>query len=815
MEKNNPILRHLLAVLILFVVAAAYFYPELQGKKILSHDQVSAAASGDQYRDYKEKGETILWTSRIFSGMPLFQVAYKTDANLLNTALIPAQFLPKSMWLWFYLLLGFYIALAILGYDTKLSVLGAIAFGLFTWLFLSIEAGHSSKMTTLSFVPPLIASILITYRGRWLIGGALAGLFTGLAIMANHPQIVYYAFFMIMAIVIVMFGQAIKNKTLPVFFKRSFILLAFGIIGVLANTAALWTTFDYSEETIRGGKSELTKEDVKQGTGLDLDYAMQWSYGKAETINLLIPGAYAGGASLDESSATYKMLVEKGVPKKQALDYVKGLPLYYGDQPFTTGPSYMGAAIIFLFLLLFFISSDRLRWAYLAVTIMAIIFSWGKNFLVINEFFFNNFPLYNKFRTPSMWLSLVMIAIVLGAITTLNIILNKKASTEKMKKGLLYSVAILGGLSLFTWLFGSSFSDFEGAYDGQIAESGIDINVLIEDRIAMLKSDALRTLVIIGLTFGLLWMFVTDKLKDTKVVFGILAIIIVGDMWTVGKRYLNDSDFTKASSFAKSIKPTQADLQIQNDLSYFRVFNTTVSSFNDVKTSYFHNSVGGYSAVKLIRYQDIIENQLAKNNMNVFNMLNTKYFIVGQPGQEMARTNPDACGSAWFIDNIKWVKNADEEMAALIDFLPKATVVIDERFKDYLKDFTPNNSVQNTVKLTSFHPDNMVYEATANTTNFAVFSEIWYKGNEDWKAYIDGKEVEFIRVNYLLRGLLIPEGTHKVEFKFYPKTHYTGSYITFVFSLICIVGFLVVVVLSKMGKKLPGMEEEGDKEIEN
>src|SRR5690606_1847440 len=245
------------------------------------------------------------------------------------------------------------------------------------------------------------------------------------------------------------------------------------------------------------------------------------------------------------------------------LDYVKGLPLYYGDQPFTTGPSYMGAAIIFLFLLLFFISSDRVRWAYLAVTIMAIIFSWGKNFLIVNEFFFNNIPLYNKFMTPSMWLSLAMIAVVLGAIAALNIIINKKASTEKIKKGLLYSGAILGGVSVFTWLFGGSFSDFEGAYDGQIAESGIDINVLIEDRIALLKSDALRTLVIIALTFGLLWMFVTEKLKDAKMVFGILAVIIVGDMWMVGKRYLNDSDFTKATSFVKSIRPTQADLQIQ------------------------------------------------------------------------------------------------------------------------------------------------------------------------------------------------------------------------------------------------------------
>ena len=414
--------------------------------------------------------------------------------------------------------------------------------------------------------------------------------------------------------------------------------------------------------------------------------------------------------------------------------------------------------------------------------------------------------MYNKFRTPSMWLILTMIIVVLGAISSLKIILNKEASIEKIKKGLIYTGAILGGFSVLTWLFGGSFSSFEGSYDAQIAESGVDIDILIEDRIGLLKSDALRTIVIIGLMFGLIWMIIHEKLKNLSIIYACLAVIIVGDLWSVGKRYLNDEDFSKATSFEKSIRPTQADLQILEDKDYYRVFNQTVSTFNDNNTSYFHNSVGGYSAAKLIRYQDVIENHLNKGNMNAFNMLNTKYFIGGQPGQEMAQINPSACGPAWFVENIKWVKNADEEMEALSTFLPQTTVLIDERFKDNLKDFTPNNSSQNKITLTSFHPDKMVYATEANTDNFAVFSEIWYKGNEDWKAYIDGVETKFLRVNYLLRGLEIPGGTHEVVFEFHPKTYYVGSEITRYASIFFLLLVIAVLAAPLVGKKLPGME---------
>ena len=813
MKKNmeflkNNVLMHVLAILILIVVSAAYFYPELQGKKILAHDEVSAIAAAKQMQDYDKKGETILWGSTLFSGMPLFQVAYVVKANVLRFFMDTHKLFPKAMWLCLMLMLGFYISLSILGYSSELSIIGSIAFSLSTWFLLSIEAGHTTKILAISFIPPLISSILITYRGKWLLGGVLTSLFLSLAIMANHPQIVFYSLFLILALVIVKMVQSFKEKSLPAFVKRSIILLAFGILGVLPNTTLLWTTYDYSAETIRGGKSELTK-DVKQSTGLDLDYAMQWSYGKAETLNLLIPGLYAGGAKLDESSETYNNLAQKGVPKNQIKDFLKNAPLYYGDQPFTTGPSYMGAALIFLFILMFFISKSNIRWVLLTITIMSIMFAWGKNFLVLNEFFFDHFPMYNKFRTPSMWLVLTMITVAMGAITSLQLIFKNEIDKDKLKKGLIYTGSILGGLVVFVYLFGSSFISFVGAYDTQLAQSGIDLDILTEDRISMMKSDALRTLFVLAAVFGILWMLNTSKLKNLTLVKGLLALIIIGDLWLVDRRFVNNDDFVKAKSYEQTIHATAADQQILNDKEpNYRVFNATVSTFNDNKTSYFHNSVGGYSAVKLIRYQDLIENQLSKGNMNVFNMLNTKYFIVGKPGEEAVNQNPQALGSVWFVNQIDWAKNADEEMAKLTDFNPASTAVVDVRYKDYLSGFKSDSVVNGSIALASFHPDKMVYSSNSSTDNFAVFSEIWYKGNVDWKAYIDGKEAEFIRVNYLLRGLKIPAGNHEIKFEFYPKSHYVGSKITLVTSSLILLMLIGVVAMVMMKKSLPGMRED-------
>ena len=806
---QNKYAQHILAFFILLIVAGIYFYPETQGKKILSHDQISSVAAAKEVKDYAEKGDKILWTSRIFSGMPAFQVAYSVDENLLLWVYKSNVLLPKSLWLSFMLMFGFYIALSILGYPITIRLLGAISFALSTWFLLSIEAGHSTKMITISFIPPLIASILISYKGKWLIGGVLTSLFLGLAIMANHIQIIYYSIFFIAILFFVKLFHAYKDQILPIFLKRTVILIAFGLLGVLPNITLLWTTYDYGNSSTRNGKSELTKEKIQTGDGLALDYAMAWSYGTAETINLLIPGVYAPGASLEKGSETYEELARKGVPKNQIKNYLKGIPMYYGTQSTPTGPSYLGAGLIFLFLLMFFLYKGNFKWVLLGTIIVSVIFSWGGDFLIVNEFFFDHFPLYNKFRTPSMWLSLTMIAVTFGAMMGLKIIHDKNYDAPKLKKALIYTGGTLGGISLITYLLGGSLFDFNGAYDAQLAQNGFPMDSVIQDRINLVKSDSLRTLAVIALVFGTLWAILTNKFKSLSLGITIITIVIIGDMWMVGKRFLNSDDFTKAKSFEKSIKPTAADLQILKDKDVnFRVFNASVNSFNELTPSYFHQHIGGYSSVKLSRYQELIERHLSKSNMSVFNMLNAKYFITGQPGQEIAQQNPGANGSVWFINNIEWAKNADDEMAKMSDFDSKNTVIIDERFKEYANGVTPSNSTQNTIALSSFHPDNMVYNSNSSKDNFAVFSEIWYKGNEDWKAYIDGKEAEFIRVNYLLRGMKIPSGQHEIKFEFHPTSHYVGSKISLVSSSIIILMLIGLVVMIIMRKELPGMKED-------
>ncbi|MFB0926317.1 MAG: YfhO family protein, partial [Vicingaceae bacterium] len=529
---------------------------------------------------------------------------------------------------------------------------------------------------------------------------------------------------------------------------------------------------------------------------------MAWSYGQAETFNLLIPGLYAPGASLGKDSETYSELAKKGVPKNQIKDYLKGIPMYYGTQSTPTGPSYMGAGLIFLFLLMLFLYKGNFKWILLGTIGTSIVFSWGSDFLLVNEFFFNHFPLFNKFRTPSMWLFLTMISITFGAMMALKIIIEKQYDSEKLKKALFISGGILGGISVITYLMGGSLLDFDGPYDAQLAQNGFPIDSVIQDRINLVKSDALRTLVIIASLFGIVWAILKNKIKNLTLGLTLISLIVIGDMWFVGKRFLNEDDFKKAKSFEKSILATAADQQVLNDPEVnYRTFNASVNSFNELTPSYFHQHVGGYSAVKLSRYQDLIEKHLSKSNMNVFNMLNAKYFITGQTGQEVAQQNPDANGSVWFVNNIDWAKNADEEMEKLTDFNPQSTVIIDSRFKDYIGDLKPTSSPQNSIQLSKFHPDNMEYTSNSASENFAVFSEIWYKGNEDWKAYIDGEETEFIRVNYLLRGMKIPAGKHKIEFKFYPKSHYIGTKISLASSVLIILMLLGLFVMMAMGKE--------------
>ena len=791
--KNS--LKHIGAIFLMFVLCVVYFYPETQGKKIPSHDGVSAVANSREYRDFQEKGETILWSSRVFSGMPLFQIAYNVKSNLVRKVEFYRGAMGVNMSMMFALMLGLYICLSLFGLRYELSLIGAIGFGLSTWFMLSVEASHSTKLFTISYIAPLIASIYYAYKKQLLLGGILTSLFLCLAIAANHIQIVYYSMFFIFILAIFELVDSIKANEVAGFFKKSVVLIAFGILGILPNTTLLWTTYDYAEETTRSGNSELTKagEEAKS-EGAGFDYSMRWSYGKEESFNFLIPNFGGGGLTFDEGSATYEEFRQKGMNKNQALNSLKGVYNYYAGPDGNTGPTYLGAVLLFLFLLLFFVEKSKIKWILLSVIILTLMFAWGKNLLWWNEFFFEHFPLFNKFRTPSMWLSMTIICISIGAMFTLKNLFEGTYEKDKLKKGMFVAGGFLGLILLYFLLMGSGM-DFTGLADTNLEQAGFPIDTIIQDRIDAIQSDVFRSFILIALTFGLIWMIAFKNFKNTSVAFLIFGVLILFDMWTVGKRYMNEDDFAKHKNYDNMVPTTAADNQVKvdTDISY-RTFNVTQNPFTDAVTSYHHQSIGGYSSVKLYRYQDLIENQLSKNNMNVINMLNTKYFITGQAGQEMAQQNPDALGNCWFVNEIQWVKNADDEMATLSDFNPSTTVIIDERFKDQVGNLNITPNPQNKIGLTSFHPDKMGYTSNSTGEQFAVFSEIWYKGNTDWTVTIDGKEAEMIRVNYLLRGLKIPAGKHKIEFTFHPIPHYTGNIITTASSIL-----LIVLLLGLLG----------------
>lgn len=792
-DFKKLILPHFIAFAIFLAAASVYNIYELQGEKLTSHDSNSAVASSKEYREYKEKGEQILWSSKIFSGTPLFQIAYNPKGNLIKNLEVYRKVMPNTISIILTLMLGFYIGLVLFGIERRVAILGALVFGFSTWFLLSLEASHNTKVMAIAYVAPLLGSIYFAYQRKIWLGAFFVALFTSLAIGANHYQITYYSLFFIFFLAIVLLVDFVKNKNLASFFKRSLIIVVFAIFGVLTNLTVLWTTFSYASESTRGGKSELVNTNQEEKTGgLDLDYAMRWSYGKAESFNLLVPGLFGSGYQLDENSNTGKALAKGGITKRQVRDYLKGVPMYHGTQPFTSGPTYFGIISVFLFLLLFTNEKRMIKWALLATLVSSLFFAWGSNFASLNTFFFENFPLFNKFRAPSMWLSMGIISVSIGSILSLNNIIQSKRNKEVFDKKIFYLGGALAALIAGIMLFGPSMFDFNGAYDEQLKSGGFPIEEIIKDRKALIFSDGMRVLVLLGISLALIWAFMSNKLKQVNTFLIVIGLLMVGDMWTVGKRYFNDADYTKAKTLDSLIKPSSADIQILKDKGYFRVFNTTISSFNDNETSFYHNSVGGYSAAKLFRYQDLIENQLSKGNMNVFNMLNTKYFISGKPGAEVVQQNPQANGPVWLVREINWAKDANEEMSKLTDFDSKNTVIIDERFRAIVGELSSFSNT-GTIEMTNFHPDKMDYTSKTSAESFAVFSETWYKGNEDWKAFIDGVETEFVRVNYLQRGLKIPAGDHKIEFVYHPESHYTGVLISRVMSVfILLLGLFVL-----------------------
>lgn len=783
----KPILKKTLIhggiVLFFFLIAAIYMAPAFDGKVIQQGDTLKWQAMSKEQVDFHDKtGEYTTWTSSMFSGMPSYQVTaspvksvfYKIQ-RVLNLNFLGLSGNVGILWLY---LLGFYVALIAIGLSPWLSLLGALAFGLGSYNVIIIEAGHITKAYAMSMMAPIIGGmLLILKQKKYLWGGVLFTVALGIQVACNHIQITYYTMLVALILVFVYLIYAIKDKTFKPLLIGVGVMLVGAAFAVGANARTLFINQEYVKYTMRGG-SEITvapedlykdgePKSIAASDGLDIDYAYNWSYGKGETYTLLVPGAYGGGSgeTVGTDSEFYKNFRQKRAP------------LYWGDQPFTSGPVYFGAIIIFLFVLGLFVVKGPERWWILLATILAILMSWGKNLMGFNSFLFDNLPLYNKFRTPSMSLVIANVTMVLMAVLALKTIFDKENPVDKKKLnlGLYISTGITAGFILLMMAFSGSMS-FSGAGDVQMAaQYGAQWDaiqdVLVKDRKALFMSDSWRSLILILLAAVSLWLYINKAIKQSGIVIGILACLVLFDLWGVDRRYLNDSNFITEKRV--KLRPSETDQILDQYAAQFkdedyRVFDLSVNTFNDSYPSAYHHQIGGYSAAKLRRYQDLIDFYLSRHiNTNVLNMLNARYVVTpGQNGQVQVQRNPDALGNAWFVDQYQLVEDPNAEILALNELNPADTAIIDKRFASMVQGKNlerDSNSVIVMEHQKPYNPDYVVYKTKTSKEQLVVFSEVYYA--PDWRAYIDGKPADYFRANYILRAMVIPAGEHTIEFK--------------------------------------------------
>jgi hypothetical protein len=791
MQKR--ILPHVAAVLTFALLTVIYFYPYYKGMTLGAHDTTQWKAMAQETIAWKEKtGEQALWTNSMFGGMPTFQISVEYPGNLINyipKALQPI--FPEASALLFVMFVGFYILLLCFEINPWLSLAGALAYGLASFNLISIEAGHNTKVMAMALMAPAIGGMVLAYRGKVLLGAAIAGLFISLNIDANHFQITYYLLLTMGMLGVYFFVEAIIQKTLPVFAKATAALLIISVVAFLPNVANLWSTWEYGKQTMRGGGSQLSdKKTANKGGGLDIEYATRWSEGAGdfEFMTLLIPNMKGGasGSELSESSASYKALTQNGI--QSAGQIIERMPTYFGDQPGTSGPVYLGAAVFFLFILGLLIVRSPVKWALLAISVFFLLLSFGHNTPFFEWCFNGLLPMFNKFRTPTMALAVLQITFPLLGILAVNEIINGTVSGDELKKKLYIAGGIVTGLIVLFGFLGIG-NTFTGKGDLELAKQFPDwlMKALREDRESMLHTDAVRSLFFAAAAFGAIWLFMRKTITANTLAFSLLVVFLL-DGWLVANRYLNSKDFVEDSQFAQNFQPSQADQQILQDNSLdYRVFDRTVDPFNTASPAYFHKLIGGYSPAKLQIYQDLIERHLSQGNAKVYDMLNTKYFkVADEQGNQRVIPNPAALGNAWLVSNIKHVANADEEINALsaTDFDPRSTAVINKEFDALVTDQSVGADSAATIKLDVYSPNKLTYSYNAASPKVAVFSEIYYAGEHGWKAYVDGKETPHFRANYVLRAMALPAGKHTVEFKFEPKSYYTGNKIAYAGSFI-------------------------------
>ena len=829
----KKLLPDLIAILAFVLLSFAYFFPaDIENRILFQHDTAAGAGAGQEVKEYYEQtGERSRWTNSLFGGMPMYQIApsYDSTKSLQWVQKAYQLFLPDYVCLTFMLMLGFYILLRVFGIPVWLAGLGGIMWAFSSYFFILISAGHIWKFITLAYVPPTIAGIVLAYRGKLLWGGILTALFVALQITSNHVQMAYYFFFVILFFVGAYFEKAWRTKTLPQFFKASAVLIVAALVGIAANVSNLYHTYAYSKETMRG-KSELvqTGDAAKQtSSGLDRDYITQWSYGIDETLTLLVPN-FKGGASAALSQSETAM--SKANPMYSSL--YGSLTQYFGTQPMTSGPVYVGAFVLFLFVLGCFIVKGPLKWALIGATFFSIVLSWGKNFMPLTDFFIDYVPLYNKFRAVSSILVIAEFTIPLLAIFALKRLLEEPEILKQEKKPLGISLLLTAGIALLLAVApGSIGSGYVPAQEAQMLQNAVNQQMipanelsgilanLGEMRAELVSSDALRSFIIIGIGCSLLWLYASGKLRSSLTIAGI-TILCLADMWGVNKRYLNDAQFVPHSIRTETFTKTNTDELILQDTSLdYRVLNFATSTFDDNNTSYWHKSVGGYHPAKLRRYQEMIEHHISPemqaaykaiataggemdsadaNKFRVLNMLNTKYFIfpAGQQRQTVPILNPHAYGNAWFVNKVQYVNNANEEIDALDSIIPTETAVVDARFKDVLKGTTESyKDSLSSIRLTSYAPNRLTYETNNAQDGIAVFSEIYYP--DGWHVTIDGQPAELARADYILRTMYVPAGQHTIEMRFDPTSLHVTEGIAYGALALLVIGIIVAVLIAK------------------
>lgn len=829
----KKLLPDLIAILAFVLLSFAYFFPaDIENRILFQHDTAAGAGAGQEVKEYYEQtGERSRWTNSLFGGMPMYQIApsYDSTKSLQWVQKAYQLFLPDYVCLTFMLMLGFYILLRVFGIPVWLAGLGGIMWAFSSYFFILISAGHIWKFITLAYVPPTIAGIVLAYRGKLLWGGILTALFVALQITSNHVQMSYYFFFVILFFVGAYFEKAWRTKTLPQFFKASAVLIVAALVGIAANVSNLYHTYAYSKETMRG-KSELvqTGDAAKQtSSGLDRDYITQWSYGIDETLTLLVPN-FKGGASAALSQSETAM--SKANPMYSSL--YGSLTQYFGTQPMTSGPVYVGAFVLFLFVLGCFIVKGPLKWALIGATFFSIVLSWGKNFMPLTDFFIDYVPLYNKFRAVSSILVIAEFTIPLLAIFALKRLLEEPEILKQEKKPLGISLLLTAGVALLLAVApGSIGSGYVPAQEAQMLQNAVNQQMipanelsgilanLGEMRAELVSSDALRSFIIIGIGCSLLWLYASGKLRSSLTIAGI-TILCLADMWGVNKRYLNDAQFVPHSIRTETFTKTNTDELILQDTSLdYRVLNFATSTFDDNNTSYWHKSVGGYHPAKLRRYQEMIEHHISPemqaaykaiataggemdsvdaNKFRVLNMLNTKYFIfpAGQQRQTVPILNPHAYGNAWFVNKVQYVNNANEEIDALDSIIPTETAVVDARFKDVLKGTMESyKDSLSSIRLTSYTPNRLTYETNNAQDGIAVFSEIYYP--DGWHVTIDGQPAELARADYILRTMYVPAGQHTIEMRFDPTSLHVTEGIAYGALALLVIGIIVAVLIAK------------------